>query len=357
MGLWDWIFETLIGGGARTEPDRSHVEPLTSSRETAVATLDEPDEPAVDDADEQPEDLWWRPEGLTVAEPPEIQRPDLSPEARSLESKLIQQFDGHDLTMPPLPRTPERVLQRLRDRKCSFARVADEIAEDQVTAAAVLRAVNSPMYRGISEITSLQLAATRLGVNALRTLMMHQALRAATFLKEGGDKDLADLVWRRSVASACIMSGLAKFTALSEEDAWLTGLLHDVGNVIVLRVVGNHRSVSGYQIDAETFEYLCFESHQEFGELVAEAWNLPPRLKSLLADHHRHPEPDDPLRTERLTIQLSDMIASLLGYAPSVSYDLLATRPAQDLGLAEREDFVAFLRSLPTQVRDAMMYF
>ncbi len=357
MGLWSWLFESLMGQGASDGTDAAPTQsPIPPPSEVSVATIDNDASPAAEKP-ETPADGWWRPQGEAQTEPVEIERPEFSHEARALENLLVQQFDGHDLTMPPLPRTPQRVLERLRNRNCDFARVADDIAEDQVVAAAVLRAVNSPFYRGAHEITSLQLAVARLGANALRTLMMHEALRATTFLQKSGSRQMADLIWRRSLSSACIMSGLSRFTDVNEEDAWLSGLLHDVGNVVVLRVLHGQRGFVDTGIDVDTFEYLCFECHQEFGELIADAWSLPPRLKALLSSHHVHPSADDPLRTERLMLQLTDMINAMLGYAPAASYDLLATRAARELGLSERRDLIDFLTDLPSQIEDAMIYF
>ena len=141
---------------------------------------------------------------------------------------------------------------------------------------------------------------------------------------------------------------------MDEEVAFLIGLLHDIGNVIVLRIVHGYSLPTRYEIDTDTFEYLCGESHQEFGELIADSWGLPPHLKSLLADHHRHPAPDDPLRNERLQLQLSDIICSLLAYAPFEPYDLLACRVVQDLGLADDAKFVAFLERLPDDVDETI---
>ena len=91
--------------------------------------------------------------------------------------------------------------------------------------------------------------------------------------------------------------------------------------------------------------------------MVADAWSLPPRLKALLSSHHAPPSAEDPLRTERLMLQLTDMMTAMLGYAPAASYDLLATRAARELDLSERQDFIAFLTDLPSQIEDAMIYF
>ena len=321
--------------------------------DTAVATLEPPEEGAAP-VEEEVGERWWVPEGATLLEQPKIERPDLSTDARALENLLVSHFDGHDLKMPPLLHIAEQVLKKLRDRKCGMDSVAQEVAGDQVIAASILRMANSPLYRGLHRITALGPAVTRLGAKAISTLMMHESLRAAMFHRKGKGNELARILWERSLAGACVMHGLAKFAQVDEEDAHLMGLLHDIGSVIVLRIVLDGHMSSRYDIDVDTFEYLCLECHQEFGELVADAWALPSDLKSLIASHHTYPEPDDPLRTARLLLQLTDMINAMLGFGSPRRYDLLNSRVVDDLGLKGRADFVAFLKDLPDQIEQTV---
>ena len=77
-------------------------------------------------------------------------------------------------------------------------------------------------------------------------------------------------------------------------------------------------------------------------------------LKALISDHHTYPDPDDPLRTLRLQLQLTDMISALLSYTPFVSYNLLESRVVCDLDLAARNDFMAFLEHLPDQLAETV---
>ncbi len=270
---------------------------------------------------------------------------------------LISQFDGQDLSLPPLPQIPDAVLKQLRDPNCNFNKIAQLISEDQVAAAAVLRTANSALYGGRTKITSLPQAVTRLGVNPLRTLMMHQSLRAAMFLTGKGNKELAQVFWRRSIASAFIMRGLADLTRLDPEDALVIGLLHDVGNVVVLRVVSEEKDFGIPLPDYQTFEYICHETHQEFGELVANEWNMAPHLKELIQNHHTYPEPNDPLKVQRLMLILTDMITPMLGYAPATTYDLLHARPARDLGLIDSPNYVLFLQGLPDVINESIDWF
>jgi HD-like signal output (HDOD) protein len=300
---------------------------------------------------------WWAPEGASRIERGPVKCPDLPPEARAVADLLVSHFDGHDLTLPSLPRVAERVLRRLAGKDCSFTRIADDIAEDQVMAATVLRTANSPMYRGQQKFTALLPAVTRLGVKSLRVLMMQHALRAATRVHREVDRELAEAIWRRSLAGAVVMRNLARFTSVQREDAFMMGLLHDIGNVVVLRVVSGQETMTRDLIDLKSFEYLCYECQQEFGELIATEWKLPHNLQSLIADHHDYPAPGDPLRTERLQLILTDMILEMIGYSPFVAYDLLNTRAVKDLNLSDNPAFLDALAVLPQQVDEAMSSF
>lgn len=350
MGFWDWILDLF------SDDEPAPAEPAARPSEGAVATLDRPEEPAAPapPGRAQPPDHWWMPEGVVQTEPLPVLPPAMSTEARALENLLVSHFDGHDLALPTMPRVAERVLSRLRDPKSSMAKVAKDIAEDQVTAGDVLRMANSALYRGLNKITSLQAAVTRLGANALKTLMMHQTMRAAMFYNKGVNEQLAEMLWCRSLASGCIMRVLAQFTSKDRDDAFLIGLLHDVGNVLVVRLMTEQRKVTQYEPDLETFEYLAFECHQEFGELIARAWSLPDSLTDLISNHHQPPSSDDPLATERWMLILTDMINQMLGYDVPNEYNLLASRPVLALGLADRPGFEEFLPELPDQIEDVI---
>ncbi len=337
MGLWQWIWDRLIGGRGPHEPPATAVR-----RGTDIAVMEPPPESDTDAS-------WWRPEGATRTEPAPVERPPWGDLARALENRLAVNLSGQNLDLPPLPQVPHRVLQRLRDPHCDFGDLVNDIAEDQVIAASVLRLANSPLYRGRDAISTLPTAVTRIGAKALKTLMLHQSLRSATL---GGRKPhpLAERIWHRSLVSAIIMRELSRFTRLDAEDAFLIGLLHDIGSVVVLREVSAQASISRGTVDTATFEYLCHQSHEAFGELLAGAWGLPAHLKALIADHHRHPPPDDPLRMERLQIMLADMLTAMLAGDEDAAYDLPNAGIVQDLGMAERNDFYSLLDRLPELV-------
>jgi HD-like signal output (HDOD) protein len=355
MGLWNWLTKTLSTPSptAPREHSPSKFADAVRSGGAAIAQMDGMDSESV--AIGEPEVAgWWSPVGVTQTEPLCPAAVNLSTEARALEERLISHFDGHDLVLPPMPRVADKVLKRLRDARSGAAQIAKDLSEDPVIAGDVLRMSNSVLYRGAEKITTLPAAVARLGNNALRTVMMHQSLRAAVFYAKGETLEFAKLVWANCLASGVVMRDLAALVREREEDAFMAGLLHDIGNVIVLRFTHEQSKLSHSWLDLPTFEYLCHESHQELGELIGQGWQLAPTLQSLISDHHSIPADDDPLKKDRWMLIATDMICQMLGYGPEAEYDLLHSRPFRELNLSERADVVAWLKKLPQRVEEAV---
>jgi len=199
LGWWHWIVDALAGGGGG-QPEKTGGAAREGSRAPGgvVATLEESDSGSPEPGEEHGAACWWEPLGDAVTEPAAAARPELTTEARSLENILVSQFDGHELDLPPMPLVAERVIRRLGNANYDASELSRDLAEDQVIAASVIRMANSVLYAGVEKITSLRPAVNRLGANALRTLMMHQSLRAVALQRKGCDVELADILWQRS---------------------------------------------------------------------------------------------------------------------------------------------------------------
>lgn len=344
MSFWDWISAAFTGRSERPHPSPAVATDSPGGAGAASAVAEAP-------ADEgSAESRWWQPAGAELIELTPATRPELTAEARAMENLLILHFDGRNLSLPSMPHVPEAVLRLLGSPKCSMRQVAEEIGKDQVAAAAVLRMANSPLYRGMEKITAIEPAVVRLGSHAVSTAMMNLSMRSVTFREKRAGNRRAEALWERALAGAIVMRSLCRFTRLDEDEAFLMGLLHDIGSIIVLRIANAQPADVQAEIDDPAFEYLCEEAHQEFGELLASEWALPARLRALISNHHTYPEPNEKYRLERLQLHLADMICSLMGFSPYAPYDLMNARAAHHLGLVGRAEFTPFLDGLAAHV-------
>jgi HD-like signal output (HDOD) protein len=349
MGFWDQLWRSFFGDG--DGPPRANESGDGQNAGGAVATLTEP-EAQRRKAKEEPEgERWWTPgeDALLDVVPPA--RLELPTEVLALDHGLAQSLQSADLRLPTLPKSAECVLRMLGGTRFSASQIAAELAKDQVLSAAVLRLANSALYGTSGQITDLRSAATRLGNMVLRTVAMQYSLQSAVRSNLARDRTLTDIVWNGSLASATIMRGLAECLWADDEEAYLIGLLHDIGNVLVLREVQEQQTFLRYRMALGPFEWLCYRHHEKLGRLVGDAWDLPDKTKALAANHHGAGVRGDPLARARSMIALTDMIKSMLGYATRRSYALLPSNPAQALGLAESPALAAFLDDLPAQLR------
>lgn len=348
MGFWDQLWRSLISGGDKSRSCGTSKGAGTTGRAATTLLGREIDESAA--AEETASERWWTPDDGALSDLVPLARSVAPAEVLALDHEFAEHLQSADLRLPTLPKAAESVLRMLGGTRFSAGQIADELAKDQVLSAAVLRLANSVLYSAAGRITDLHSAVTRLGNMVLRTVAMQYSLQSAVRSNFARDRILTDIVWNGSLASATIMRGLAECLWAHEEEAYLIGLLHDIGNVLVLREVQDQQAFLRYRIGLEAFEWLCHQHHEKLGRLVAEAWDLPERPKELAAGHHAPVVPGDPLARERSMIALTDMIKSMLGYATRRSYALLTAQPAQALGLAESPKLAAFLDRLPEEL-------
>ncbi|HEO71496.1 MAG TPA: HDOD domain-containing protein, partial [Candidatus Hydrogenedentes bacterium] len=119
-------------------------------------------------------------------------------------------------------------------------------------------------------------------------------LTASTFHAFSGKRtgfDRAQL-WRHALASAMAGERAAKVLGLEMDDAFVCGLLHDIGKVVfdVLypdefeRVV--EQAQSGHRFIRDVECEIFGVNHAEIGGVLADHWNLPPALAGAIRWHH-----------------------------------------------------------------------
>lgn len=175
-------------------------------------------------------------------------------------------------------------------------RIVDLVAHDNSLTAQCLHMANSPLFGRSQPITSAKAAVIALGLQRMREIVL--SCYVLRLMPEGlADPDPA-VFWEHSLACALLARRLAKRLGFRDpEQAYLAGLLHDLGFVVNLHIVPNAfleviRQAGKQQRDilqAEQ-EILGFD-HCETGRLLAEHWGLAAPVL-LTISHHHHPSVD-----------------------------------------------------------------
>ncbi len=167
-----------------------------------------------------------------------------------------------DIQLPSLPEVTLRALEACR-KEGSYRHISDIISADTALMAQVLALANSSLYGRPGEIRSVEQALLRLGTEHIRTLVLTASLRQLMF-DLGADQwqQLRDF-WRHSLTTALTAKTLATLTRYpSADEAFMLGMLHNIGELIALKMAPDDRQQ----------EYLTHQA--EIGAQLAQAWGL-----------------------------------------------------------------------------------
>jgi len=137
-----------------------------------------------------------------------------------------------------MPGVIPQLLQSLRNGDFAGAELARTISHDVVLVAEVLRMVNSAAYNPGEPITSIDHAILILGQDGLRQLITGVAFKPIINLNSGSfTRMVAPRLWAQSERCAAACRLLARDEAVDPLDAFLVGLIHNVGLTVSLRVI------------------------------------------------------------------------------------------------------------------------
>jgi HD-like signal output (HDOD) protein len=206
----------------------------------------------------------------------------------SLLEKLARRIED----ISTLPQVALRVMKIANDPNAGAAQMKAAMEGDAALSARMLRCVNSSAFALRIKVTNLQQAITYLGVKQIRNLAMAASVSDLFRGNETvGPYRRIDL-WRHFVTvglCARLVAMRRKIGAF--EDAFLAGLLHDIG--IVLQDQYAHapftqviERLDGTRTLPEVERSLTGFDHTLLGEKVGEGWGFPPAVQAAIRYHH-----------------------------------------------------------------------
>jgi len=210
-----------------------------------------------------------------------------------VRDELISAIEKDKLLLPTLPEVALKVRDLAESPDSSIIELADTISMDAAMSARMVKVCNSPLFRGSREISSLNMAISRLGMeytsNLAMGLAMEQMFQATSDMI---DRRLR-AAWQRSTEVAGISYVLAKhYTNLKPDQATLAGLVYQIGALPILRYVeDNDMQISNIMLDN-----LVDDLYPMIGTLILKRWDFPMEIRNVPAEHvnfHRElPEAD-----------------------------------------------------------------
>jgi putative nucleotidyltransferase with HDIG domain len=228
-------------------------------------------------------------------------------------------FVSPGYTPPLLPVVALEVLALSQRPDADAAHIAALLERDPVLAARLLKIANSVVYRRSGPSRTLRDTVQRLGLNALRDLVLAEAINMRVFRTGGGYADSMEELRLHSMITAHLARLVCQTTAIDGEYAFLCGLLHDIGFAAILLALGSVPR-GRRPPDLEMLWPVASETHASVGATVARLWNLPPDV-ALVIERHGRVRMDGRPHPLVAVVQIAEELAwgSGLGLMPKLS--------------------------------------
>ncbi|HHO75626.1 MAG TPA: HDOD domain-containing protein [Deltaproteobacteria bacterium] len=232
--------------------------------------------------------------------------------------------------IPTLPSIATTIMEKTLDTKVNARQIAQMVEKDQALSIKVLKVANSPFYRRIKEISTIRGAVVLLGFNVLKSIVL--SISVINLFNEK-DKQALDFYkfWQHSIACAVCAKAIAnKVFPSSAEDAFIAGLLHDLGKVVADQLIcdkGEYAEVLEVMNRAnsniiEVEKKILGIDHSTLGQLLMEKWNLPSHLSKTIGHHHNPGDIESDNDTQKLCsiVHVADIVTNHLGLGLSQSH-------------------------------------
>jgi putative nucleotidyltransferase with HDIG domain len=201
--------------------------------------------------------------------------------ASEAELALVAKLESGRAALPVLPAVAASALRIANDLDADLARFSRLIETDPPIAARFLGVANSALYSRGRKITSVMDAVLRIGLYTARDLLF-QAVYGASLRGLGTYQAEVESSFERSVTCAVLAKNAGAVLRSSFREAYLCGLLHDIGESRVYRVLAE----LGLAIGAQEARDLVSRYHARAGEELAEKWKLPTEIIEVCSQHH-----------------------------------------------------------------------
>ncbi len=218
--------------------------------------------------------------------------------------------------LPQFPDTILKVNKLLNDPTSKMSDIAMLISSDVSLTTDLLKLVNSATFALASPCHSIADAVKLVGLRGIKNMLI--SVGSMTALNEMGRSQKKEL-WTHAYKVAFYSYNLARNFCGSErniiDDSYVCGLLHDMGKLVfdtahpqIIEKIKDICSQKGIQ--PQIFEkLLAGVNHGEIGGLVAEKWNFPEVIVSVIRHHHEPDLAPEEIKKLASLIYLADMIA------------------------------------------------
>jgi len=215
--------------------------------------------------------------------------PDPSQVAQEIAVVAEQVCSDTHAIKQSLPDVAAEVMALCQQASTDALRVEKSVTRDPFISAQIVSVSNSPMFAPRMPIVSVRDAIVRIGLSNVNDIVMMVVTSSTMFRIRGFDEHVSR-VTSRFPATALAARLLATVLKLPTEAAFTAGLLHDIGDLILLDRCVKLGKVRAEMLQEPVFQGVIMDSlhahHTKVGAAVCTVWKLPASTVEAAAHHH-----------------------------------------------------------------------
>ncbi len=213
------------------------------------------------------------------------------PASRNLIRVIARRIKEGNIDLPEVPQILRELNALLTNLEVEAEEVRVLIEKDPSLSARLVATANTAAYGGRNweaRITDLQSTVTRLGNAAIRNLVQTEAIKDMFTFRSPAFKSVFDKMWRAQFMSACLAREIAVALEMEEaEEVYLVGLMHNIGELFLLRVFGElFQKQNNQLLSMDEVLTMVRQYHTVFGEGLVRKWDLGESFAFTTRHHH-----------------------------------------------------------------------
>jgi len=227
-------------------------------------------------------------------------------------AKIIQKFYKGKIALPVFPGIVKEIQDLLQGDSPSMEDLARIVEKEIVISSKLISIANSPLYKGLDTVNSLNDALLRLGMKATQGVISAVAARNLFNSKSKSLKNVLEKLWMHSFATACLGKEIGVALGLENtESIFLMGIIHDIGKILLLKAIVD--IYPDKSLEDPELQVAIHEIHTTFGAVLLKKMRFSKAFVQIAEFHHWNAYSKE-TEPELMIINLADHLAHWIGY-------------------------------------------
>ncbi len=209
--------------------------------------------------------------------------------------------------LPTLPHILVKLISACNKDDVDIVEVAGLVEKDPALSSKILKLVNSAFYGLPQKIESIRHSISYLGTGAIKNIAIGSSIHQTFRSPKGSALFNMKIFWWHSLRCAVLARLIAReINYKNPEEAFLTGLLHDIGRLVLWvnypdeysKLLEKHNGRSDLLLAGEIRQGV---THCEVGAWLLHRWNLQPFVVDAVLYHH---EPQKRIKNALSLVQI-----------------------------------------------------